>query len=139
MSNNLIRGEVPHEIGDISEQLVETQLSFNRVSCALPASVLEWTSRGAFEEELYSDDRSKREWVEYQDDKEIKDGTYKESFKLDILTGNLFACPPFLNHGGESGNHSSSGGGGVVASLVDFFFSSSKPTSTIPSRSRSAH
>ena len=30
-------------------------------------------------------------------------------------------------------------GGGVDASLVNFFFSSSKPTSTIPSRSRSAH
>ena len=60
MSNNLIRGEVPHEIGDLSSQLVETQLSFNRLSCALPASVLEWTSRGkqkAFEEELYSDDQ----------------------------------------------------------------------------------
>lgn len=83
--------------------------------------------------------QSKREWIEYQDDDEIKDGTYKQSFKLDILTGNLFACPPFLNHGGESGNHSSSGGGGVDASLVNFFFSSSKPTSTIPSRSRSAH
>jgi Leucine-rich repeat (LRR) protein len=47
LSTNLIEGRVPAGLGDISQNLNMMQLQFNRLSCDLPASVLDWHASSA--------------------------------------------------------------------------------------------
>jgi len=42
LSNNLIQGRIPAGLGDISQNLEAVDLQINRLSCDLPASVLNW-------------------------------------------------------------------------------------------------
>jgi len=47
LSVNMIQGRVPAGLGDISQNLDIVQLQFNRLSCDLPASVLDWHASSA--------------------------------------------------------------------------------------------
>jgi hypothetical protein len=46
LSTNLIQGRVPSGLDDISRNLDTMQLRLNRLSCGLPASVLDWQASG---------------------------------------------------------------------------------------------
>jgi len=47
LSTNEIQGQVPAGLGDISPNLNTVHLQFNRLSCDLPASVLDWQASSA--------------------------------------------------------------------------------------------